>query len=170
MLAFDVDLAAVLFDDVVGDGQTETDPLPHILGGKERVPDLVHERRGDSAAAVTDGGGHHAVSFKGGNFDGTRPVDGLEGVHGQVQEDLPQSRRIPHDHRQVLLQGFPYLDVFIAGLVPDQLQDIVKDLVDINEPDGSFRFPAEAQQTVDNPLAPVRFADNDFQVFPEVPE
>ena len=63
----------------------------------------------------------------------------------------------------------PDLDLLVAGLVPHQLQDLLQDQVEIDLFDGTFRFPAEAEQTVDDPFAAVGFPDDDVQVLREIP-
>src|SRR5215470_11715244 len=58
--AVELDLAAVAADDLRGDGEAEPGALAALLGGEERIEDLVVELLGDAAAVVDDldvGGG-----------------------------------------------------------------------------------------------------------------
>ena len=95
------------------------------------------------------------------------PVDCLMGVDQQVHENLAQSCRITPDRRQIGLEVIPDLDLFIAGLMPHQFQHLLQDLIDVHVFHGAVRFPAEAQQAVDDPLAAVGFPDDHVQILGE---
>ena len=51
-MAFHLDFPPMSLDDVIGDGQSESESLPDRLGGEERVPDMVQMVRLDAASAV----------------------------------------------------------------------------------------------------------------------
>src|SRR6185436_6458117 len=53
-LPFDLDRAAVLFDDTFGDGQPETGPLLLALGREERLEYALAESDGNAGAVVGD--------------------------------------------------------------------------------------------------------------------
>ena len=75
-------------DDLVGDGETQAGPLSGGLGRKEGVEDALDGVARNSATLVLDG--HDDPSRLGRRTDANRtlPVDGLEGVDEEVEEDL----------------------------------------------------------------------------------
>src|SRR3990172_6193440 len=48
----DLDGAPMLLDDALADGEAEARPLPHLLGGEERIEDPREVFRGDPAAVI----------------------------------------------------------------------------------------------------------------------
>ena len=96
----DLDPAVVVLDDAVADRQAQARPLPRVLGGEERLEDLVAIGRGDAAAGVGDRQ-HHVFGGRRQvqpalaphdllGRDAQRPAagHGVDRVRDQVQADL----------------------------------------------------------------------------------
>src|SRR5438094_9975671 len=91
----DLDLAAVLFDDLVDDRQTEPGPLSDGLGGEERIEDLRQHVSRDADAVVDDIDGDPVLTMHPAH-DRDPPAfvrRRLRGIRKEVQEDLIDLRR-----------------------------------------------------------------------------
>ena len=79
LLALDVDLTTVIFDDSVGNGEAQPHTLAHFFGGKKRFENLVFDFRVDADTGV--GYGYHHLVFFGIAFndDGSLEIAPLDG-------------------------------------------------------------------------------------------
>src|SRR5262245_23456274 len=120
-LALDVDAAAVVADDAVADRQPQPRPLPHRLGGEERLEGVRQVLRADAAAVVLDL--DHRPSLLAGPRADLHDAAGaarLGGVHQDVEENLVDLRRLTLDSRHVIEAG-AQLDLLLPHLVAEDL-------------------------------------------------
>ena len=128
MFAFDLDIPALLLDDIVRDGQPESEPLPDRLCRKEGVPDVVQMVGKDAASRILHLNDDRGAVSAGGDLHRAGPFDGLMGVDQEVHEYLAQPCGIAGNQRQAGLQFFADLDIFVAGLMAHQFQNLVQDI------------------------------------------
>src|SRR5262245_18036587 len=102
-LRLDLELAAVLLDDLVADGEPEPGALAHVLGGEERIEDARQHVGGNAMAVVGDVDRHAAiVAQRGTDADlAARLGRRLRRVHQQVGDHLVDLRRRAGDARDV---------------------------------------------------------------------
>jgi hypothetical protein len=92
--AFDLDVAVVVFDDFLADGEAEACAVGFVaaggaFGGEEGLEDFWHQFFGDAGAVVDDL--DFDLVFALGGFDGERAAfseHGLAGVDEKIEEDL----------------------------------------------------------------------------------
>lgn len=110
-LAFDGDVAAVVFDEPVADRKTQSHAFDLALGGEEAVKNFVKMLFPDAAAGVGDV--NHNIAALGGGADRQHSAmgHGVARVGDHVQKDLAQLvfRRI--DQAQTFRQTVCNLDI-----------------------------------------------------------
>ena len=133
--AFNLDLACVLLDDSVGDGESQPGAAPvarlrHGFGGEERIVDAFHVLWSNSAAAVGNHGLHMPI-HKRGDAQIAATGHGFFGIEQQVKKDLLQLTRVAVDSRESI--GKFEIDVDLCGLelMLEQRERIADDLVEI---------------------------------------
>src|SRR5512141_596326 len=119
-----MDRPAVLLDDGVDDGKSESGPLR--LRGEERVEDVVHHVVGDPAAGVAHLE-HHAdpllgASWAGGDREGTASPHRLDGVGEEIPQHLPQLVRINGDDGEIRGEVDHRRDARFLELLPEHRQ------------------------------------------------
>src|SRR6185312_15826414 len=133
--ALDLDPAAVLGNDAVGEAQTEAGSAADRLGGEERVEDLREDIGGDAAAVVLHFDDHLITYPARGDLDLAGGLAGrldrLHAVHEQVEEDLVDLRgrafELRH-RRKVAVHG----DTLPRQYVANHRQALVDRLVDVD--------------------------------------
>src|SRR5450432_3763267 len=136
-LGVHADLACMLLNDSVGDGQAQARATRlaltrGVFGGEERVINPVDVLRRDAAAAVTDVDLHGITVDCG---DAQRPTlarHGVLSVEEQVQKHLLQLACIAMDERQCRIELRLNLDVRGLELVLHQSERFRDDFVEIN--------------------------------------
>jgi hypothetical protein len=88
--AFDFDIAAVLFDESVTDGQAQTDTFDFTLGGKKTVEDLVNVLFSDTGAGIGYFDGNFFAVTAGDHSQGATVGHGIPCVCNHIQENLTQ--------------------------------------------------------------------------------
>ena len=89
-LAVHLDVAVMLLDDVVDDGQAQAGPLADRLGGEERIEYLFQVLFRDAAAVVLEADGDLLAALFAADRDPALALDGVDGVDEQVDEQLLQ--------------------------------------------------------------------------------
>ena len=89
-LAFNVDLAIMLFDDIVCNGEAEARAFAYLFRSEERLEHLVELGLRYPATRVGYGHPHVFVLSTGADSDFAVVFHGLRGVHKYIHEDLAQ--------------------------------------------------------------------------------
>jgi hypothetical protein len=119
----DMDVAAMLLDDAVGQRQSQPGPAADRLGGEEGFEDAVDVFRRDAVSGIADADGHALAAAFGADGDAL-VLDGLGRIDQQVHEDLVQFRGQALDHGQlaVLLDDGDLVLQFVVGDVEGTVQ------------------------------------------------
>jgi len=155
-----LDGAAVLLDDAVADGKSQSRALADGLGGEKRFEHLVLDLGGNAVAGVGDLGRHEVpvgMDAKGDAFlagcarAGNAVLNGVPGVDEQVHEDLFQPVGLGRDRRQVRGDVGRNFDVAHGELLGEQLHGPRQHRAEVHRSHREVGFAAEFPHVVDDP-------------------
>src|SRR5438270_1747719 len=168
----DRDATAVLRNNTITDGESETGAAPDLLGREERVEDALAYLHGDALPRVAHLDRDRAALFRLAAQRAERERAALRHrVHSVLGEDDDGLLQLPHvagDERQALGQLDINPDVDAALLVREQTR---RRLDDFGEVDGRVlggSRAAEVQQAVRNLLGAEGLAADELKVFAQV--
>src|SRR3989338_6740940 len=140
--------AVMFFDDLIADAQPQPRPLAGGFCRKERIEYFIQDFRRDPLAGIAHVDAHEFVLSIGFDRDGARPLDGVQGVDDQVDEDLPQPLRTAFDGRRAAVIFFEFR--LVLDLAGDDGEDAFDDLFDLDAFHYVLILAREGAQVVDD--------------------
>ena len=159
----DVDVAAGLLDDAVDGGEAEPGPLPHLLGGEERLEDLLLHLRRHAGAGVGDFEEHVVAGLEalflelralrgrhvgGADLELAAVGHRVARVDGKVHDHLLELIEVGLDRPDVAPVGHLELDR-LAEEAREEHRDVGERLVEIDDGGPQRLPPRERQQLAD---------------------
>src|SRR6185295_7965788 len=156
--ALDVDLAAVLLDDTVHQGQTDAAAVG--LGREEGLEDLRQIGGDDALTGVGHPQHQIAAGHRRGHAQLTALGHGLEGVHTEIPDRLPELLAIdvPHERGRELAH---HLEGAGGGAVLEQQQHLVEGLGHVHRLPVQRRRPRVLQEFADDVVEPSGLLEHD---------
>ena len=154
------DFSAMFLDDPVADAQPQAGALAHRLGGIEGIENSAGVL--DSRTAVIELHAHVSVFLEATHFQhpaAARLHHGIEGVVGNVQEDLLELMRIGHHRGQVVGNVAFQRDIVDLQIVFAQREGLLQHLAQVHFLLLRLALARKREQILHHPVRPLRLLE-----------